>query len=285
MNKIKNSKLNQDFHPYNSLTCVFGARFCSSSDISFKPEIQISSSYIRQFWVGLLEGDGSITVDQNKPSKLSRARLFISLKNLEKNRIMLNMIQKEIGGKVRVERNNSYVTWAIVSKKDIETALSILDEYPLLTTRRICQLEFLKKCIKDRDVNLYLQNRDYKYDKQREMTVLLNHKFIIPHYFPAWLSGFIEAEGHFSVYNVNGKIKPKSFTIGQNNDLFILEAIKYYFDSHHKICCSAGFAHKKNKQKIDYYRIDIYGQKIIQNIQNHFLTNPLLGDKQESYKK
>ena len=28
-----------------------------------------SKSYIRQFWVGLLEGDGSITVDENKPSK------------------------------------------------------------------------------------------------------------------------------------------------------------------------------------------------------------------------
>lgn len=49
-----------------------------------------SSCYIQQFWVGLMDGDGSITVDENKPSSYSRPRMFISLNNTEKNRIMLN---------------------------------------------------------------------------------------------------------------------------------------------------------------------------------------------------
>jgi len=215
-------------------------------------------------------------VDENKPSSYSRPRMFISLNNTEKNRIMLNLIQKEIGGKVRIERKDQYVTWAIVSRKDIKTALFILDQYPLLTTRKRCQLEFMIKCIKDRSVNFYLQSRDHKYDKQPEMIALLNQNFIRPDYFPAWLSGFIEAEGSFSIYSFKNQTKPKGFTIGSKNDLYILEAIKSYFDSQHKIF-------KKLKKKMDYYRIDMYGPKIRQNIHNHFLTNPLLGSKKLEY--
>lgn len=245
--------------------------------INSNPQIY-SSSYIKQFWVGLMEGDGSITMDENKPSSYSRPRMFISLNNTEKNRIMLNLIQKEIGGKVRIERKDKFVTWVIVSRKDIKTALFILNQYPLLTTRKRCQLEFMKQCLKNRSVNFYLENRDLKYDKQPEMIALLNKNFIRPDYFPAWLSGFIEAEGCFSLYSSKDQIKPKAFTIGQNNDLYILEAIKSYFDSHHKIS-------KIVKYNLHYYRIDMYGKKIRQNIYNHFLTNPLLGHKLESYKK
>jgi len=248
--------------------------------INSKPETPIysSSSYIKQFWVGLMDGDGSITVDENKPSSYSRPRMFISLNNTEKNRIMLNLIQKEIGGKVRIERKDQYVTWAIVSRKDIKTALFILDQYPLLTTRKRCQLEFMKQCIKDRSVNFYLQKRDFKYEKQPEMIAFLNKNFVRPDYFPAWLSGFIEAEGSFSFYSFKGQTKPKGFTIGQKNDLYILEAIKSYFDSHHKVS-------KIVINNLDYYRIDMYGKKTRQNIHIHFLTNPLLGHKLESYKK
>jgi LAGLIDADG endonuclease. len=245
--------------------------------INSNPNIY-SSSYIQQFWVGLMDGDGTITMDENRPSCYSRSRMVISLNNTEKNRIMFNLIQKEIGGKVRIERKDKYVTWVIVSRKDIKTALFILNQYPLLTTRKRCQLEFMRQCIKERSVNFYLQKRDLKYDKQPEMIALLNQYFIRPDYFPAWLSGFIEAEGHFSIYRFKDQTKPKGFTIRQNNDLYILEAIQSYFDSHHKIF-------KTVKNNLDYYRIDMYGVKVRQNIKNHFITNPLLGHKLESYNK
>lgn len=110
------------------------------------------------------------------------------------------------------------------------------------------------------------------------MISLLNKNFIRPDYFPAWLSGFIEAEGCFSFYSFKGQTKPKGFTIGQNNDLYLLEAIKSDFYSHHKIF-------KIVNNNLDYYRIDMYGVKTRKNIHNHFLTNPLLGHKLESYNK
>lgn len=260
----------------NFMTC--GLEKDVTHCINSNPNIYSSSSYIKQFWVGLMDGDGTITMDENKPSCYSRPRMVISLNNTEKNRIMLNLIQKEIGGKVRIERKDKYVTWVIVSRKDIKTALFILNQYPLLTTRKTCQLEFMKQCIKDRSVNFYLQKRDLKYDKQPEMIALLNKSFIRPDYFPAWLSGFIEAEGHFSIYSFKDQTRPKGFTIGQNNDLYILEAIKSYFDSHHKIF-------KTVKNNLEYYRIDMYGKRVRQNLYHHFLTNPLLGHKLESYNK
>jgi hypothetical protein len=251
------------------------ATHCINSKRDSTPKFS-SSSYIRQFWVGLMDGDGTITMDENKPSRYSRPRMVISLNNTEKNRIMLNLIQKEIGGKVRIERKDKYVTWVIVSQKDIKTALFILDKYPLLTTRKRCQLEFMKQCIKDRSVNFYLQKRDLKYDKQPEMIALLNKNCIIPDYFPAWLSGFIEAEGSFSIYSFKDQTKPKGFTVGQNNELYIIEAIKSYFDSHHQIF-------KIVKNNMDYYRIDMYGRRVRQILYHHFLSYPLLGEKNRSY--
>ena len=65
--------------------------------------------YIEQFFVGLLEGDGTITVDYVS-NRSKRVRIFISLKNLEENRFMLDLIVKHIGGRVAIERNKKYVT-------------------------------------------------------------------------------------------------------------------------------------------------------------------------------
>jgi hypothetical protein len=67
------------------------------------------TNYIEQFFVGLLEGDGSITVDYIS-DRNKRVRIFIALNNLEENRFMLDLIVKHIGGRVAIERGNSYVT-------------------------------------------------------------------------------------------------------------------------------------------------------------------------------
>ena len=101
-------------------------------------EVELTN-YIEQFFVGLLEGDGSITVgylsERNK-----RVRIFISLKNIEENKFMLDLIEKYVGGRVAIERGNSYVTWYATSKTDLAKVFAILARYPLLTTKKQCQL-------------------------------------------------------------------------------------------------------------------------------------------------
>jgi len=69
------------------------------------------STYIEQFFVGLLEGDGTITCNlSTNKNKTIYIRIVISLKNLPENLSMLNKIKETIGGRVLIERKESYVT-------------------------------------------------------------------------------------------------------------------------------------------------------------------------------
>jgi hypothetical protein len=72
-------------------------------------ELEKENNYIEQFFVGLLEGDGTITTNISS-NKTIRVRVVIALKNENNNHIMLNKIQKIIGGRVVIERKNKYVT-------------------------------------------------------------------------------------------------------------------------------------------------------------------------------
>jgi hypothetical protein len=76
--------------------------------ISEKSESELID-YLEKFFVGLLEGDGTITVDFiHNLSK--RVRIFIALKNSENNKFMLDLLAKYIGGRVSIERNSTFVT-------------------------------------------------------------------------------------------------------------------------------------------------------------------------------
>jgi hypothetical protein len=67
-------------------------------------------NYIEPFFVGLLEGDGTLTTNLNRLKKDIRVRIVIALKNENNNQIMLNKIQEIIGGRVVIERKDKYVT-------------------------------------------------------------------------------------------------------------------------------------------------------------------------------
>ena len=64
--------------------------------------------YIEIFFVGLLEGDGTILIAKNKGNK-SYGIFTISLKYLTENENMLNLIKKEIGGIVNYERKDGII--------------------------------------------------------------------------------------------------------------------------------------------------------------------------------
>ena len=212
-----------------------------SKDVSF-------NDYIEQFWVGLLEGDGCIIVRRNKQNKVYGG-FEISLKYLVKNEEMLKLFSKHIGGRIYYEKKNKQiikVKWIALSTKDVAKCLNILSKYPLLTSRKICALEHLLKCLENTDWNYHLKTRDTKYNLQSNLINFYNNSFVLPDYFKGWLSGFIEAEGCFRFRND----KAISFYISQNNDLYILNAIKNYFNSNHKVGI-----HKDLRSVQLYYRI------------------------------
>ena len=223
--------------------------------------------HIKKFWVGLKDGNGSIQVNHWKKRNL-QYRLVIKLNNLEKNMKMLNQIQLVIGGKVRI--NKDYIIWVVDNKKEIINIIKIFNKYPPLTSRLTCSLNFIKECLKNNDVDLYLRNRNNKYVNKS------NYSYLHPNYtsyFNSWISGFIEAEGSFSIRK-NGN---HSFSIGQNDDLFLLEAIKEKFSSRNKI-------RTPYKNKSFYYQ-EIFKKDILKSIIVHCETYPLKGNKYENLKK
>jgi len=232
--------------------------------------------YIEQFWVGLLEGDGSIVVRRNKQNK-NYCSFEISLKYLTKNEEMLKLISEYIGGRIYYERKNNSiikVKCISVSKKDVINCLNILSKYPLLTSRKICQLEHLQKCLENKNWDYHLKTRDNKYELQNKLIQDYNNYFFIPHYFNAWVSGFVEAEGCFRFRNN----KATSFYISQNNDKYILNAIKSIFNSKHKLGINSD-SRSLNLQ----YRVSISGKPCLTLIKNHFFNYPLMGNKKLSF--
>jgi hypothetical protein len=231
--------------------------------------IEVTSIYIKKFWVGLMDGDGSIQVNQWFNTYL-QYRLVIKLKYTESNFSMLTLIAKNIGGNVKM--SGSFVLWFENDKMKILEIIKIFDTYPPLTTRVMSQLLFLKGYLFSRDVKAYLIDRNNKYKNQSQLIASMNYlECVSRSYYKEWLSGFIEAEGCFCVRE-NGN---HSFSIGQKDDLYLIESIKNYFGV------------STNVRIIDdnFFLLEFYKKNSLVEMLIHFKSHPLLGDKKDSYSK
>lgn len=262
----------------------------------------LTKDYIKSFWVGLVDGDGSIQINHWR-KQILQYRLVIKLKNDDSNIEMLNLLKTVIGGNVRLVKG--FVIWVENDKNKIIEIIKIFNKYPLLTARKRCQLEFLHHCLKNNDVDNYLLNRDYKYsqmEKHTEDIIKLLNSYDIKnnnsyHHFKAWLSGFIEGEGCFSIR----KNLSDSFSIGQNNEFYLMNFIKNYFEAENNLRIlkkDTYYLVKSNNKPINYtsvnnniylinnifYLWEIYNIKVIRNVINHCFNNPLLGQKKDSFK-
>ena len=180
---------------------------------------------------------------------------------------MLILIAKVIGGYVRIVKQD--VIWVVNKKEYIQEIIKIFEEFPLLTSKKKCQLQFLKTCLAKNWIIYYLNNRDNKYENQPEIIKASASGLEIPNYFKEWLSGFIEAEGCFSLRKSNNH----SFIIGQNDDMYLIEAIKIYFEARNAVRYSYG----------KFYALEIYKKEVLKKIITHCYNYPLLGEKRISF--
>jgi hypothetical protein len=275
---LANASLDIAFHDKNFIYFYYISAITLPLVVNVNDEISKSidndNEYLKIFWVGLMDGDGSIQVNHWRKKSL-QYRLIIKLNNLESNYNMLIRIAKVIGGTVRIGSNKKEIIWVVDKKETIINIIHIFDNYPPLTSRLTCQLEFLKVCLKDNSVNLYLHNRNIKYSSQLHIIKSFKSKqeanLFIPHYFSSWLVGFIEAEGCFSI-----RIKHNhSFSIGQNNDSYLLYAIKDFFKISNTV---------RNPSK-NFYLLEIYKKETLNKIISHCINYPLLGEKSQSLSK
>jgi len=237
---------------------------------------RINDEYVKKFWVGLMDGDGSIQVNHWR-KKIIAYRLVIKLSNTPCNYTMVINIAKVIGGTVHITDKTKFIIWVVNDKEKIINIIKIFDVYPLLTSNKICQLDFLRLCLlknsNSRSVEWYLTNREFKYKQKPDVINSLIKEFNEPPYFKEWLSGFIEAEGCFTIRNKSSKVL--SFSIGQNDDLYLISTIKEFFEASNKIRLT----------KTNFYSLEIYKKEILSKIIEHLKIYPLLGEKAESSRK
>lgn len=94
-------------------------------------------------------------------------------------------------------------------------------------------------------------------------------------YFPAWLVGFIEAEGCFSIYKQNGDYPVASFDISQTDGDVIISAIREYLSFTTSI-----YVDKNNTS-----RLKVSSVRSIENVIKFINNAPvkLLGNKKLQY--
>ena len=193
-----------------------------------KPQRTLSRQQLDAFTVGLIDGNGSLQVNHLR-YKILQFRLIVKLADKPLNFEMLSLLASIYGGTVRrfKVQQKSFVEWVINDQKTLlRTIVPLFKEYPPLTTRMRLQLEFFNKFITTKNIDLYFQDRGLKYNNRDAITPLFLE---LPSYFADWLAGFIEAEGCFS----NRQIGTSSFSIAQNFDLYLLEAIRDFYEVNH----------------------------------------------------
>ena len=128
------------------------------------------------------------------------------------------------------------------------------------------QYLFFKKFILNSgtlSVEQYLNGRNSKYENREFLTPLFTNSANPDKitYFNEWLAGFIESEGSFS-HRVKGNY---SFSIGQNYDLYLIEAIQSFYGLNH-----LKISKKKGKiSNIPFYEISIGSASGLEKIINH----------------
>lgn len=227
---------------------------------------ELGSDYYKAFWVGLMDGDGSIQVNHYK-HKYLQFRLVIKLKFTQANHDMLVTLSRHVGGYVRVVGGGLFVIWVENDRTRILEIIKIFLTYPPITTRLRAQLLFLHECLVHGNISTYLNTRDSKYNVTLAPISSLS-LLVLPYFYP-WLSGFVEAEGSF-FSRANGT---HGFSIGQNTDLFIITAIRNLFHSTNVI----------RQPKSNFYIVDICTSRLLVTIIEHFRCYPLLGEKLVSF--
>ena len=231
-----------------------------------------ASSYYRIFFVGLMDGNGSIQVNHWR-SKSLQYRFVIKIKNTIANHQMLLQLHKELCiGNVRISKDGLWVLWVENSIHKMPKIMAIFDKYPPLTNRLTMQYAFFKKMYFSNNVSVrdYLAIRQAKYKMAVQKSIPRGNIATLP-YFCRWFSGFAEAEGCFSVR----KCGNKSFSICQKNDLYILQRIKTYTNAENKIRLIKG----------NCFVFEVYNKSVLHFLKAHFSNYPLLGEKYNSFVK
>ena len=226
--------------------------------------MKLAENKIIPYFIGLLEGGGSIQVNHWK-HRILQYRVVIKLKYTPQNYILLETIKHNIP-LFNLHVRHNYVLLIQNHRSFIEEIIKILDRYSLLTRKKQEDLAFFKYCFYTRpsmsEFEFLKSNRDLipRIPKTLNLEDMLSLSWI-----DWWIVGFVEAEGCFCVRK-NGRI---SFSIGQKDDQEIIELVKKWFIMPNKI-----------QSKADgMFVIEGSNRQMLARVIQFFSSHPLLGEK------
>lgn len=282
---LANSALDIPFHD-RKLNKRFSSQKTPLKDPSFlniKNDLERGANNILPFFVGLFDGDGNIQVNHWRKKNL-QFRLVIELLNNIGNVRMLNLITKELGGKVTF--SGIKVKWTMNDAQEIIKLCNIFKEYPLLTKKKRYQLAFLqtfysiyKNIDKELAMKLYFELRNNKYDSNtykylnnkmgcNNNYIPINYNKIDQVYFCNWFAGFIEAQGSFNLRVSNNH----SFSFSQK-DYELMEYCKTFFNIPNKIRDIGN----------NCYLLECYRHDLLDKFTIFFNNYPLYGNKLDQF--
>lgn len=224
------------------------------------------------YLVGLFEGDGFFSITKKGKYITYELGIELSIKDVQ----LIYKIKNLLGiGVVSFRTRNEIEMVSLrIRKKDHlkEFIIPIFDKYPMFSNKQLDYLRFknalLSGIIYSKDLPEY--TRDSKPINSVESITSAS-------YFRAWLVGFIEAEGCFSIYKLQ---KDKdylvaSFDIAQTNGEVLISAIREYLS----------FTNAIHIDKTNCSKLKVTGVRSIENVINFLQKAPvkLLGNKKLQY--
>lgn len=220
----------------------------------------------------MFEGDGYFTITKKGKYLTYELGIELSIKDVQ----LIYKIKNILGiGSVSFRKRNEIemVSLRIRDKNHLKNfILPIFDKYPMFSNKQYDYLRF-----KDLLLSGIIYSKDLP-DYTRSIKPINSIQSIVnAPYFSAWLVGFIEAEGCFSVYKLNkdNDYLLASFDIAQRDGSIIISAIRNYLS----------FTTTIYIDKTNCSKLKVTGVRSIENVIKFLQNAPvkLLGNKKLQY--
>lgn len=224
------------------------------------------------YLVGLFEGDGFFSITKKGKYITYELGIELSIKDVQ----LIYKIKNLLGIGVvsfRKRKEIDMVSLRIRNKDHLrKIIIPIFDKYPMFSNKQYDYLRFRDTLLSGiiYSKNLLEYTRDSKSINSIESITTAS-------YFPAWLVGFIEAEGCFSVYKLyqDKDYLVASFDLCQKDGEILIYAIRKYLS----------FTNAIYLDKTNCYKVKVTSIRSIENVIKFLQNAPvkLLGNKKLQY--
>ena len=195
---------------------------------------KVGKEYLRFFWIGLLEGDGTIGITFKPKAKRVKCIDFsIEMNYTPQTEVMLHAIAMVVGGDVSITRMNDalagrrklMIEWSVRRMEDIKRVLLLLETYSLLTTKGRSRRDWVKWVFEKQyienapreEVYHYARNVKSKLELEETRRRFFRGNYENIFYIKPWLSGFLEAEACWSTVDPVPAVPGVSRSKGSKN--------------------------------------------------------------------